>query len=81
MTSEAKAIFEQTGSLILGKKECAKIIRRSVSFINKEMKKNTQRIPNYTKDNSVINGGIEFNVQDVADFLVNRRKQNQRASQ
>lgn len=71
MTELAKFIFEQIGSLILNKKQVAKLMNKSVQYIDSAIHQNRlEKIPAFTKESS---GGIEFMVEDVADFL--RKKQ------
>lgn len=67
MTETAKFIFEQTGSLILNKKQVAKLINKSVGFIDAAIYNNDlERIPRFTK-----RSGVEFTVKDVAEFIDN----------
>ena len=67
MTELAKFIFEQTGSLVLNKKQTAKLMNKSVGYIDQAIHQNRlERIPPFTK-----RGGIEFTVKDVAEFIEN----------
>lgn len=71
MTELAKFIFEQTGSMILNKKQVGKLIGKSVAFIDAAIHQNRkERIPLFSKDN----GGVEFSVVDVAEFLEQKTK-------
>lgn len=66
MTELAKFIFEQTGSVILSKKQVAPLINKSVGYIDKAIHENRlEKIPKYTK----YGYGVEFHVEDVAEYL------------
>lgn len=72
MTELAKFIFEQTGSLILNKKQVAKLIGKSVAFIDAKIHQNDKNvIPAFGKANG---GGIEFFIEDVVDFLEHKKQ-------
>jgi spore coat polysaccharide biosynthesis protein SpsF (cytidylyltransferase family) len=65
MTELAKIIFEKIGSFRLDKKQVAKLMGKSVGFIDAAIHKNRlEKIPRFTKT-----GTIDFSIQDVADFL------------
>lgn len=67
MTELAKFIFEQSGSMILNKKQVAKLIGKSVAYIDKAIHQNDlEDIPAFKKTRS---GTVEFFVEDVADYL------------
>lgn len=68
MSELSKFIFAQHGSLILNKKQTAKLINKSVAFIDQAIHQNRkEKIPNFSKKN----GMVEFTVNDVADFIEN----------
>jgi hypothetical protein len=69
MNETAKFIFEQTGSLVLNKKQVAKLINKSVSFIDAAIHQNRlEKIPKFTK-----NGGmLDFKIVDVASYIEGR---------
>ena len=67
----AKFIFENTGSLILNKKQTAKLLNKSVAFIDAAIHKNSlDKIPRFTKKS-----GVEFTVMDVAEFIERMNEQ------
>jgi len=76
MTETAKLILERVGSFILNKKQTAKIIGKSESYITDAIRfKQPKKIPKWTQIAKGAN--IEFDIQDIAEFLETRRKQNQ----
>ena len=71
MTELGKYLYEVMGSMVLNKKQVAKLIGKSVPFIDAAIHQNRkERIPLYSKEN----GGVEFSVMDVADFLEQKSK-------
>lgn len=65
MTELAKFIYEQTGSLVLNKKQVAKLIGKSVPYIDAAIHQNRlEKIPAFSK-----RSGVEFTVADVAEFI------------
>lgn len=71
MTELAKFIFEQSGSMILNKKQVAKLIGKSVAYIDKAIHQNDlEDIPAFKKSKS---GSVEFFIEDVADYLTAKK--------
>ena len=71
MSEIAKFIYQETGSLLLNKQQTAKLINKSVAYIDKSIHHNRlEKIPNYKKTPSIV-----FTVQDVADFIENGGQQ------
>jgi len=70
MTELAKFIFEQHGgSLVLNKKQVAKLMNKSVGYIDQAIHQNRkEKIPPFNNEN----GTVEFTVNDVAKFIENK---------
>lgn len=67
MTELAEFIFEKMGTMILNKKQVAKLIGKSVPFVDAAIHQNRlEKLPKFTKNTG---GAIEFAIIDVADFL------------
>jgi predicted DNA-binding transcriptional regulator AlpA len=70
MSETAKFLYEEFGTMILRKKEVAQLIGRSTSYIDQCLHKNRkEKLPKFRKRY----GLIEFNINDVADFIENQK--------
>ncbi len=74
ITPEAEQLFQDLKkdgySMLIGKKEYAKIIGCSLTSIDNYMKRG-YGCPNYKKLGSMQNAKVLFNLRDVANFLAN----------